>query len=177
MAAGSDDGEWQFDPERYEAEHIARKALGFDILLARAPREVQMDDLAHALSRASRRQTSTTMADVKYIAKLPGVKHAPSGGLYVDRGMELPAELRPMPPPAPPREADPVLGRNAIGVVKRVTHDLERGSADGAPIADIKRVAAEHGVDERMFSAVLARLKNSGEVWMPRDGYLSLTSV
>lgn len=65
--------------------------------------------------------------------------------------------------------------RNAIGVVKQVIRELSAGTEHGADYADVVEACERKSVTPERVSEIIARLKQSGEIWSPRDNHLKLT--
>ncbi len=61
--------------------------------------------------------------------------------------------------------------RDRIAIVKRIIEELEDSNEKGAPEEEIFRLAEERGIKREKVEEILAKLKQNGEIFSPRNGY------
>jgi len=61
--------------------------------------------------------------------------------------------------------------RDRIAIVKRIIEELEESNEKGAPEEEIFRMAEERGISREKVEEILAKLKQNGEIFSPRNGF------
>ena len=63
--------------------------------------------------------------------------------------------------------------RGHIAVVRQLLHQLEEAFGKGIPLDDLLKEAASRGIPEADVEDALTKLKQKGDIFEPRRGYIS----
>ncbi len=67
----------------------------------------------------------------------------------------------------------PASQRNKIMSVKEAIAELEAKVGKIVPLEDVAKASAEKGVGDAEFDEIIEKLKRAGDVWEPRNGFVS----
>jgi replicative DNA helicase Mcm len=63
--------------------------------------------------------------------------------------------------------------RSQISIIKQIINELEKSIGDLIPMEDVFREAEEKEIDEHKAEEIIQKLKQKGDIYQPKSGYIS----